>query len=115
MNVSSGLAFVPLPITPTYCATKAAIHSYTESLRVQMAGTGVQILELIPPGVQTDLMGMAASGQGMPLAAFLTEVMDILRADPDAVEICVNDVLFMRHAEAQGCHHEVLAMLAGAH
>jgi uncharacterized oxidoreductase len=115
MNVSSGLAFVPLPGTPTYCATKAAIHSYTESLRVQLAGTDVQVLELIPPGVQTDLMGQAARGQGMPLDAFLTEVMDILRADPDATEICVNDVLFLRNAEAEGRYDDVLAMLSGAH
>lgn len=115
MNVSSGLAFVPLPMTPTYCASKAAIHSYTESLRVQLAETGIQVLELIPPGVQTDLMGQAARGQGMPLPAFLTEVMDILRTEPDAVEICVHEVLFMREAEAQGRHDEVLAMMSGAH
>ncbi len=59
LNVSSGLAFVPLPLTPTYCATKAAIHSYTESPRVQLADTGVQVVDLIAPGVQTDLMGQA--------------------------------------------------------
>lgn len=115
MNVSSGLGFVPLPITPTYCATKAAIHSYTQSLRVQLAGTGVQVLELIPPGVQTDLMGQAARGQGMALTLFLTEVMEILRTEPDAVEIAVKDVLLLRDAEAEGRHGDVLAMLAGAH
>lgn len=115
MNVSSGLAFVPLPITPTYCATKAALHSYTESLRVQLADTGVQVLELIPPGVQTDLMGQAASGQGMPLPAFLDEVMDLLRSNPDAPEVSVQDVLFIRNAEAEGKRDGVLAMLSGAH
>ena len=115
MNVSSGLAFVPLPMTPTYCATKAAIHSYTQSLRVQLAGTGVQVLELIPPGVATDLMGQAAAGRGMPLPAFLTEVMTILRTQPDAPEICVDEVLLLRNAEARGRHAEVLAMLSGAH
>ncbi len=115
MNVSSGLAFVPLPMTPTYCATKAAIHSYTQSLRVQLAGTGVQVLELIPPGVQTDLMGQAAAGRGMPLPAFLTEVMTILRTQPDAPEICVDEVLLLRNAEAQGRHGDVLAMLSDAH
>ncbi len=113
MNVSSGLAFVPLPLTPTYCATKAAIHSYTQSLRVQLASTGVQVLELVPPGVQTDLMGQAAAGRGMPLEAFLTEVMDILRTQPDAVEICVKDVLLLRDAEAEGRQDDVLAMLSG--
>jgi len=113
--VSSGLAFVPLPLTPTYCATKAAIHSYTESLRVQLADTNVQVLELIPPGVQTDLMGQAARGQGMPLEAFLTEVMDLLRNNPDADEICVQDVLPLRNADAEGRHADVLAMMSGAH
>ncbi len=57
MTVSSGLAFVPMAMTSTYCATKAAIHSYTQSLRYQLRGTSVQVLELIPPYVQTHLMG----------------------------------------------------------
>ena len=60
MTVSSGLAFVPLAFTPTYCATKAAIHSYTQSLRYQLRGSSVQVLELIPPYVQTELMGSEA-------------------------------------------------------
>jgi len=115
INDSSGLAFVPLPITPTYCATKAAIHSFTQSLRVQLASNDVQVVELSPPGVQTDLMGQAASGRGMPLPAFLTEVMDILRNDPGVVEVCVEDVLPLRHAEAQGRHGDMLAMLSVVH
>ncbi|MEJ1962088.1 MAG: SDR family NAD(P)-dependent oxidoreductase [Gammaproteobacteria bacterium] len=55
VNVSSGLAFVPLPISPIYSATKAALHSFTQSLRVQLAGTGVTVIELAPPGVETPL------------------------------------------------------------
>jgi uncharacterized oxidoreductase len=55
VNVSSGLAFIPLPLSPVYCATKAAIHSFTQSLRVQLAGTGVTVIELAPPGVETPL------------------------------------------------------------
>ncbi len=55
VNVSSGLAFVPLPMAPIYCATKAAMHSYTQSLRLQLAGTGVTVVELAPPGVETPL------------------------------------------------------------
>lgn len=55
LNVSSGLAFVPLPIAPIYCATKAAMHSFTQSLRVQLAGTSVRTVELAPPGTETPL------------------------------------------------------------
>lgn len=113
MNVSSGLAFVPLPATPTYCATKAAIHSFTESLRVQLAGKDVQVLELIPPAVQTDLMGQSDDDRAMPLQQFLTEVMDILRTQPEAAEICVENVQPLRTAEATGRHADVLAMLSG--
>lgn len=57
VNVSSGLAFVPLPISAVYCATKAALHSYTQSLRVQLSNTGIRVFELMPPATETDLMG----------------------------------------------------------
>lgn len=113
LNVSSGLGFVPFPMTPTYSATKAALHSYTQSLRVQLAGTGVQVLELIPPAVQTDLMGQRDSAHAMPLQAFLTEVMGIMRDQPDLAEICVEGVLPLRTAEATGRHDAMLAMLSG--
>ena len=55
VNVSSGLAFVPMPIAPIYSATKAALHAYTQSLRIQLQGTGVTVIELAPPGVETPL------------------------------------------------------------
>ncbi len=55
VNVSSGLAFIPLSISPVYCATKAAIHSFTQSLRVQLSSTGITVVELAPPGVETPL------------------------------------------------------------
>jgi uncharacterized oxidoreductase len=55
VNISSGLAFIPMPISPVYCATKAAIHSFTQSLRVQLKGTDVTVIELAPPGVETPL------------------------------------------------------------
>lgn len=100
MNVSSGLAFVPLALTPTYCATKAAIHSWTQSLRWQMRGTPVEVLELIPPYVQTELMGerQKQDPRAMPLADFIAEVMQILRTQPDAREICVQRVHPLRFA-----------------
>jgi uncharacterized oxidoreductase len=55
VNVSSGLAFIPFPASPIYCATKAAIHSFTQSLRVQLDGTSVTVIELAPPAVETPL------------------------------------------------------------
>lgn len=55
INVSSGLAFVPLSSAPIYCATKAAVHSYTQSLRFQLEESGVEVIELMPPAVKTDL------------------------------------------------------------
>src|SRR5579872_3684960 len=63
MNVSSGLAFVPMAPTPTYCATKAAIHSYTQSLRYQLQGSTIEVLELIPPYVATDLLNGPAAAE----------------------------------------------------
>ena len=103
VNVSSGLAFVPLVLTPTYSATKAALHSYTQSLRHQLAGTSTEVIELVPPGVQTDLMpGSATNPQMMPLAEYIAEVMSLLKSRPDPREICVQRVGFLRFAEAQG-------------
>jgi uncharacterized oxidoreductase len=56
VNVSSGLAFIPYPLSPIYCATKAAIHSFSQSLRVQLEGTTVTVIELAPPGTETPLL-----------------------------------------------------------
>jgi uncharacterized oxidoreductase len=102
MNVSSGLAFVPLVFTPTYCATKAAIHSYTQSLRYQLKSTSIEVLELIPPYVQTDLMDGAGDPRAMPLAQFIAEVMEILKTQPTPAEICVQNVNHLRLAAEQG-------------
>jgi uncharacterized oxidoreductase len=55
VNVSSGLAFVPLPISPVYCAAKAGIHSFTQSLRFQLKNTNIKVFELAPPGTDTPL------------------------------------------------------------
>ena len=106
MTVSSGLAFLPRALTPTYCATKAAIHSYTQSLRYQLKDTSVEVLELIPPYVQTELMGprQANDPNAMPLKDFIAETMRILTNSPDLTEICVERVKPLRFAEAKGTY-----------
>jgi uncharacterized oxidoreductase len=100
MTVTSGLAYMPLALTPSYCASKAAIHSYTESLRYQLKDTAVEVLELVPPYVQTGLMGdrQANDPMAMPLTAFIEEVMTILRTTQNLKEICVERVKPQRFA-----------------
>ena len=108
VNVSSGLASVPLAATPTYSATKAAIHSYTESLRHQLRGTSVYVLELTPPAVATDLMpGHRVSPHSMPLDAYIAEVMQLMETQPDAREILVQNVRPLRDAVASGTYDQV--------
>ena len=104
MSVTSGLGFVPLAMTPTYSATKAAIHSYTESLRYQLRETRVRVIELVPPYVQTELMGSRQLNDpaAMPLGEFVSEVMGILKSQPDAAEILVKRVQPLRFAANGG-------------
>ena len=102
LNVSSGLAFLPLALTPTYCATKAAIHSYTLSLRYQLRATQIEVLELIPPYVATHLMGGADDPRAMPLGKFIAEVMEILKTQPTPAEICVVNVKTLRFSAESG-------------
>ena len=102
LNVSSGLAFLPLALTPTYCATKAAIHSYTLSLRYQLRATQIEVLELIPPYVATHLMGGADDPRAMPLGKFIAEVMEILKTQPTPAEIVVENAKGLRFAAESG-------------
>jgi uncharacterized oxidoreductase len=104
INVSSGLAFLPLAMTPTYCATKAAIHSYTQSVRYQLKDTKIEVKELIPPYVATTLMGerQANDPHAMLLEEFITEVMQIFQTQPDAIEINVQRVYPLRFAPEGG-------------
>jgi uncharacterized oxidoreductase len=113
LNVSSGLGFVPLPIAPTYSATKAALHSYTQSLRVQLRDTPVQVIEIIPPYVQTELGGSQQTNdpRAMPLEEYIAETMQILKSQPEAAENCVENAKFLRFAEATGNFDKALTML----
>lgn len=104
MTVTSGLAFAPLAMTPTYSATKAAIHSYTQSLRYQLRDTSVQVIELAPPYVQTHLMGdrQANDPNAMPLKDFISEVLLLIKNNPDANEILVKRVYPQRFSSDGG-------------
>jgi uncharacterized oxidoreductase len=104
LTVTSGLAYLPMAITPTYCATKAAIHSYTQSLRYQLRGTAIRVIEIVPPYVQTSLMGeaQAKDPNAMPLDEYISETMDILKNQPAATEVLVKRVYPLRFAEMEG-------------
>src|SRR5262245_55323529 len=80
VNVTSGLAFVPLAATPVYCASKAALHSFTLALRRQLSDTPIQVIEVIPPAVNTDLGGPGLHTFGVPVDEFADAVMTRLAA-----------------------------------
>jgi uncharacterized oxidoreductase len=112
LTVSSGLAFAPLQVTPTYNASKAFIHMLSESIRLQLAATRVRVVELEPPSVRTDLMpGHRENPDAMPLDAFVAEVLALIEAQPDATEIQVERVKFLRYGEARGDYPQVVAAL----
>lgn len=112
VTVSSGLAFAPLAATPTYNATKAAIHQLSESIRLQLADTTVKVVELVPPAVRTALLpGQEESPVAMPLDEFVAETMMLLETQPEAHEILVERVKFLRFGEARGDYDTVVAAL----
>ncbi|WP_294274629.1 SDR family oxidoreductase [uncultured Sphingomonas sp.] len=111
VNVTSGLAFVPLVAAPTYSATKAAIHSYTVSLRTQLEGK-VEVIELAPPGVQTDLTPGQAHRPGyVPLEEFADAVAAQFAQTPTPSEVLVDQVRPFRMAEREGKFDETLKNL----
>lgn len=101
VNVSSGLAFVPLVATPTYSATKAAVHSYTVALREALCGK-IEVIELAPPAVRTELTQGQSNREGyLPLGDFMDEVMTLFAQAPTPVEILVKRVGLQRFAERE--------------
>ena len=115
INVSSGLAFVPLALTPTYCATKAAIHSYSQSLREQLKATKIEVLEIVPPYVQTDLMNGAVDPRAMPLKDFIAETIALLTTQPTPQEIMTERVKFLSQAANRGEYETVFNALNAQH
>ncbi len=116
VNVTSGLAFVPLAHTPAYSASKAAMHAWTQSMRWQLRETNVEVIELAPPGVQTDLTpGQSTREAYMPLKDFIAETMESFGIEDTPEEVCVQRAQFLRTAEAEGRFEQTFQMLNAAY
>lgn len=112
VTVTSGLAFVPRADSPSYSATKAAIHSWTRSLRHQLRDSTVAVMEIAPPLVATDLTpGQSRIAAAMPLADFVAEVVEKMDADPTPAEVLVDRVRLQRFAEREGRFEDVFALI----
>ncbi|GAA4815224.1 SDR family oxidoreductase [Streptomyces ziwulingensis] len=113
LTVTSGIAFLPFPPMPTYAASKAAVHAYSEALRAQLDGTGVGVVELVPPAVATAGQEKV-NPHALPLDGFATEVMELLAAEPTPREILVKGVLMHRWAERDGTYADLVAQRSRA-
>jgi uncharacterized oxidoreductase len=105
VNVTSSLAFVPKAALPTYCATKAAMHSYTESLRFQLRDSRIRVIEIPPPRVYTDTT--ADDDYGVGVEGFVRNVVSLLSSRPEADEVVVDAATLLRFAERRGDYQEV--------
>jgi uncharacterized oxidoreductase len=81
INIGSGLAFVAMASAPVYCATKAALHSFTLSLRHQLSTTPIRVIEILPPAVNTDLGGAGIHSRGTPLEEFTAAAYERLKSE----------------------------------
>lgn len=116
ITVSSGLAHTPLRITPSYNGSKAFIHLFSESIRLQLADTRVQVIELCPPGLRTDLMpGQSQVETFLPLEDYVSETMSLLARNPDATEILVERVKPLRYSEVNGAYEQTIALVNSHH
>jgi short-subunit dehydrogenase involved in D-alanine esterification of teichoic acids len=114
ITVTSGIGFLPFPLMPTYAASKAGVHAYTEALRAQLDGTGVEVAELVPPAVAVTPEAKQVNPHALDLDEFATEVMDLIQADPTPHEILVKGVLMHRWAERDGTYDELVAQRSQA-
>lgn len=114
ITVTSGIGFLPFPVMPTYAASKAGVHAYSEALRAQLDGTGIEVAELVPPAVATTPEHAQRNPRALGLAEFATEVMDLLQTNPTPHEILVQGVLMHRWAERDGTYAELVAQRSQA-
>jgi len=114
VTVSSGIGFLPFPLMPSYAASKAGVHAYSEALRAQLDGTGVEVAELVPPAVALNAEQARDNPRALGLTAFAAEVTDLLRAEPTPHEILVEGVLMHRWAERDGTYDDLVAQRSQA-
>jgi short-subunit dehydrogenase involved in D-alanine esterification of teichoic acids len=114
ITVTSGIGFLPFPVMPTYAASKAGVHAYSEALRAQLDGTGVEVAELVPPAVATTPEQAQRNPRALALDDFATEVMNLLQAEPTPREILVKAVQMHRWAERNGTYDELVAQRSQA-
>ena len=113
ITVTSGIAFLPFPPMPAYAASKAGVHAYSEALRAQLDGTGVDVVELVPPAVATAGQEKV-NPHALPLDDFATEVMQLLSENPTPHELLVKGVLMHRWAERDGTYDDLVAQRSRA-
>lgn len=112
ITVSSGLAFVPLAKASAYSASKAAIHSWSQSIRHELRDTHISVVEIVPPLVATELTpGQSQNPHAMPLDAFIDETVGLMCAEPTPDEVLVHRVLPQRTAEQAGVFEKVFGLI----
>lgn len=113
VTVTSGIAFMPFPPMPTYGASKAGVHAYSEALRAQLAGTGVGVTEIVPPAVTTPGRE-SVNPTALPLDGYLDEVLTLLTQEPTPHEVVVRFAERLRWAERDGTYAELLEQRSAA-
>lgn len=116
LTVTSGLAFVPSTWFPTYSATKAGLHSWTQALRRQLRDTSVEAVEIAPPYVQTELTGphQAVDPRAMPLEDYIAETVSLLESRPTPAEVIVERCRPLRDAEKSGAFDQIFEAIAAS-
>ncbi|MEZ0353198.1 SDR family oxidoreductase [Mycobacterium sp. pR1184] len=109
VNITSALGFVPLAIAPTYSATKAGLHSYTESLRILLWNSGIRVIEIVPPRVRTEMHSNRGDDDAIDADEFVAQIMAALSERSHAGEVVVEAARAVRYAEREGHYRRMLA------